>query len=715
MRGAGLCSGVPIARPKTLLPLLLPCVACIAAPVKAQEPAVKAQEPTVKAQEPAVKAQETPAAPASGLREPGDDLFLPLPPIPELTELPPVDFGDPIVMTPVEPPDSALLAPLPALAGFDPSPRADFKFDVVAQEGIRYSVQVEGLDATGLGGSFRRLSTLKRGENRPATPAQIASRAHGDETLMQRLMFSEGWYSGLVDSDVRIVEDARAEVRMVATPGERYHWRQITLDLIPEDKPELGADFGLKPGDPIVALRVEEAEGALLRKLMESGHAFAEIGARDVVLDSDAPTGTYLLTGDIGPLGVFGPIRMAGFQPFSEKHAQVIARFEPGQPYDVRLVDDLRRALIATQQFGGVTVTPVDSGLREPDGRAVTEIRVQGNRGPQRLLTGQFGYSSKDGFRAEGSWRHRGFVQPEGMFTATAVLGTEEQRLSSELTMSNWRQRDRTLDIGAELANVTPPAYAAQTLALATTLGVVSTPIWQKRWTWMAGIGVGASRERSRASIRPSLDENGGVPSLTRNFLFISAPLWIGYDRSNDLLDPTRGYRLRVDVNPEISREKSQIETYARLFAEGTAYQGIGGSFVLAGRLRLGSIVGADLVNIAPTRRLYAGGGGSVRGFEYQAVGALGANDQPIGGRSLFESSIEGRYRFGNFGVVGFVDAGSVNAGTTPSFSGTRFGVGVGGRYYTSFGPIRMDVARAVNRTPHDPKLALYISIGQSF
>ncbi|WP_199554507.1 BamA/TamA family outer membrane protein [Sandaracinobacteroides hominis] len=683
---------MPIARKTAWLPLFLSCAACVAAPALAQEAAV-----------------------APPVIAPDDDLFAPLPAIPELTELPPVDFGDPIAMPPVEPPDADLLAPLPPLAGFDPTPSADFKFADVAQEGIRYSVTVEGLEPTGLGSSFRRLSALKRGEKRPATPAQIASRANSDETLMQRLMFSEGWYSGLVDTDIKVVDDSRAEVRLIATPGDQYRWRQITLDLIPQDKAGLGADFGLKLGDPIIALKVEEAEGALLRKLMESGYAFAEIGARDVVLDNDAPTGTYLLTGDTGPLSVFGPIRMAGFQPFNEGHAQVIARFEPGQPYDARLVDDFRRALIATQSFGGVTVTPVDTGMREPDGRAVTEMRVQGNRGPQRLLTGQLGYSSQDGFRAEGSWRHRSFVQPEGMLTTKAVLGTEEQRLSTQLTMSNWRQRDRTLDFGAELSNLTPPAYIAQTLVFATTLGVASTPIWQKRWTWMGGIGVGASRERSRASILPEDDENDLLPRYTRNFLFVSAPFWVGYDRSNDLLNPTRGYRLRVDLNPEVSREGSSIETYARMFAEGTAYQGIGDSFVLAGRLRLGTIVGADLLNIAPTRRLYAGGGGSVRGYEYQSVGDLGANGRPIGGLSLFESSIEGRYRFGDFGVVGFVDAGSVNPGPMPSLDGTRFGVGVGGRYFTSFGPIRIDVARAINRTSRDPKVALYISIGQSF
>ncbi len=668
-------------------------------------------------------AQVVTGAPPEAAR--ADELFLPLPPIPEADPAAEDGAAEPIAMPPVEALDPALLAPLPPLGTFDPAPRTDFTFTQAAQEGMRYRVVVEGLQPTGLEATFRRLSALHRGQNRPATAAQIASRARTDEELMKRLLFSEGWYGATVEVVADIAQapdseaigeaaDGRAEVRIRVVPGERYSWREIVLDLIPSDRPELAAGFGLEVGDPIRAIDVEEAEGALLRRLNGLGYPFAEIGVRDVVLDQEAPTGTYLLTGDLGPLGVFGPIRMSGFKPFDERHAEVIARFRPGQPYDARLVDDLRRALIATQQFGGVTVTPVDTGVREGDA-AVTEIRIDGTRGPHRLLAGQIGFANEEGFRAEGTWRHRSFLQPEGMLTARAVLGTEEQRARAELLMGNWRQRDRTLGFVADLANLSPPAYNAQTFALVAEIERTSTPIWQKRWTWSVGFGLGASREQQRALPEPRDPDSDPGFDVLRNFLFITIPGRIAYDRSNDLLDPTTGYRLGLEVNPEVSREGSRVETYARMFADGSVYQGIGDKLVLAGRLRLGSIVGADLFAIAPTRRLYAGGGGSVRGFDFQGVGEKALNGRPIGGRGLFEASTEVRYRFGDFGVVGFVDAGSVNSSSVPSLEGTRFGVGVGGRYYTTFGPIRIDVARAINRGPLDPTFALYISIGQAF
>lgn len=652
------------------------------------------------------------AAPAVAQGLPDDPALLEeLPDIIVVDDLPEAVFGEPIELPPLSPPDPEMLAPLPPLTGFDAAARTDFVFTEAAQEDLRYSLTVTGLEQTGLGATFRRLSVLQRGLNRPATAAQIASRVNADKALVQRLLSSEGWFGGTSEALIDMTRDSRASVRLIVAPADRYRWREITLDLIPADKPGLGAGFGLRVGDPVRATAVEEAEGALLRHLTRSGYPFAWIGARDVVLDADEPAATYLLTGDTGPEGIFGPIRMSGHQPFDEEHAAVIARFEQGDPYDADLIDDFRRALIDTRQFGGVTVSVVDTGLREPDGRAVAEVRVVGNRGPQRQLSGQLGYATREGFRAEAQWRHRSLVRPEGSFLLRGVLGSEEQRFSSGLVMSNFRQRDHVLDLTLDISSLDRPGYQSGTIALSTSLRRTSTHIWQKRWTWSAGAEILASDEREHSASGPQSSNLG-----ERRTFFISAlPLHLGLDRSNDLLDPVTGYRLAVRLTPEISKQDENLESYARLILDGSAYQQIGASFVLAGRLRLGSIAGARRDSIAPTRRLYAGGGGSVRGFEFEGIGEVGFSGRPIGGRGLFESSIEGRYRFGNFGAVAFLDAGSVNESALPSLSGMRYGIGVGGRYHSRFGPIRIDVARAINRVGRDPAFALYISMGQAF
>src|SRR3546814_7360599 len=124
-------------------------------------------------------------------------------------------------------------------------------------------------------------------------------------------------------------------------------------------------------------------------------------------------------------------------------------------------------------------------------------------------------------------------------------------------------------------------------------------------------------------------------------------------------------------------------------------------------------VCSSDLT-IAPSRRFYAGGGGSVRGYGYQDIGPRDANDDPIGGRGLAELSVEARIRFGNFGVVPFIDAGNISTDFLPDLNDFQVGAGIGVRYYTSFGPIRVDVGTPINPQPGDPRIAVYVSLGQA-
>ena len=140
---------------------------------------------------------------------------------------------------------------------------------------------------------------------------------------------------------------------------------------------------------------------------------------------------------------------------------------------------------------------------------------------------------------------------------------------------------------------------------------------------------------------------------------------------------------------------------------------------VAAGRIRLGTIVGADAFDIAPSRRFYSGGGGSVRGYGYQQLGPKDVDGDPIGGRGLAEFALEARIRLkqfgGNFGVVPFFDGGSL---TTKTMPGSGIGVSrraLGVRYYSLFGPIRIDLGVPLNRQKGDGPVAVTVSLGQAF
>ena len=290
------------------------------------------------------------------------------------------------------------------------------------------------------------------------------------------------------------------------------------------------------------------------------------------------------------------------------------------------------------------------------------------------------------------------------------MLGTQEQSGSIAYRRSNYRRRDNILNGRTALSVVDRPAFKAQTFSVAANIERLSNLIYQKRWSWSAGIELLASRET---------DVTGPADATGRETFFIgSVPGLVTYDASDDLLDPTSGFRLSARVAPEASLQNGSF-FYVRSQVDGSAYFPVSDKIVLAGRGRLGSIVGAGNNRIAPSRRLYSGGGGSVRGYGYQSIGPRDANNDPVGGRSLVEFSLEARVRTGfldgNLGIVPFIDAGNVYTSSTPGVSGMRYGAGLGMRYYSDFGPIRIDVGTPINPQPGDSPVAVYVSLGQAF
>ena len=148
---------------------------------------------------------------------------------------------------------------------------------------------------------------------------------------------------------------------------------------------------------------------------------------------------------------------------------------------------------------------------------------------------------------------------------------------------------------------------------------------------------------------------------------------------------------------------------------DGSVYFPASERIVLAGRVRAGSILGSS--NFTSRRRGVSMpvAGGSVRGFSYQNIGPRDVLNNPVGGKSLFELGAEARIRFGSFGVVPFVDAGNVYASGLPGLDRLRIGAGIGVRYYTNFGPLRVDVGTPINPQPGDSRIGVYVSLGQAF
>ncbi|MDR7154887.1 translocation and assembly module TamA [Sphingobium xenophagum] len=571
----------------------------------------------------------------------------------------------------------------------------------------RYTVALNGLDTIADAQfklRFDELSALRQGENKAANLAQINRRIKEDSDLLDRLLRAKGYYAARIRGAVSAppAGSDRLAVRFTIIPGTQYLLASVDVAGMAETgsrEPALRAAFSPKVGDPVDADQILEGRDALATALLESGYPFAKVDEPEVRIDHEERQGDLDLIVTPGGYRTFGAIRLSNAELFSARHVQNIARFDPGDPYMASDVEDLRRAIVATGLVSSVTLKPTDAG----DGEHV-DLAIDVRPAPLRTIAGELGYGTGEGYRAEVSWQHRNFFPPEGAVTVRGVVGTQEQTASFTYRRNNFRRRDNVLTGLLSVSNIRREAFDARTITLSGALERTTNILFQKDWVWRVGAELIASDEADAFS--------GGS---RRTFLIGAVPLSLTYDGSDDLLNPTKGFRLGGRISPELSFQNETFG-YAKVQLDGSLYQPMGEKLVVAARARFGSILGSTVEQIAPSRRFYAGGGASVRGYGYQAIGPrFGEDDNPVGGKSLAEFSLEARVRFGNFGVVPFIDAGNISTSFLPRFRDLRIGTGLGLRYYSNFGPIRVDVGTPINPQSGDPKIAVYVSLGQAF
>jgi translocation and assembly module TamA len=621
------------------------------------------------------------------------------------------DMGQPdtVAALPPDPADPQLpVENLPVRQAVDdPAAPADAASEPVladAGDERRYSVQLSGVDAIAdaqFSTRFDQLSALEAGEGKPANLAQINRRMKEDRDLLDRLLRAKGYYAARIRGAVTPSGD-RLTVRFDVVPGVQYLLASIDITGLADTgdrQADLLAAFPPKVGDPVDADAILAGRDALSDKLAQSGYPFARVDEPEVRIDHEERKGDLDMIVVPGGFRRFGAIRLADDRLFSAHHVQDIARFKSGDPYMASDVEDLRRAIVATGLVSTVSLKPVDAG----DGEHV-DLDVALRPAPLRTIAGELGYGTGEGYRAAVSWQHRNLFPPEGAVTLRGVVGTQEQTASFTYRRNNFKRRDNVLTGLVSISNIRRDAYDARTINVSGFLERQTNILFQKKWVWRIGGELIASDEADAFS--------GGA---RRTFLIGAIPVSLTYDGSDDLLNPSKGFRLGGRISPELSFQNKTFG-YTKVQLDGSVYQPVNDRTVVAARARFGTIFGSTVDQIAPSRRFYAGGGASVRGYGYQAIGPrFGPNDNPVGGKSLAEFSLEARVRFGNFGVVPFVDAGNISTTFLPRFRDLRVGAGLGVRYYSSFGPIRVDVGTPINPQSGDPKIAVYVSLGQAF
>ncbi len=566
-------------------------------------------------------------------------------------------------------------------------------------EGVNYRVRIRGEIDRRQRSSLREISdTHALRHEPPAGRGLLRRRAERDRERFGLWLRSEGYFQSRVEL---LMDFERDPVRVVfeVYPGEPFDLAAVEFELVDGDellhrrRPD-PARLGLKIGERARFLEIKRAEERLERFLAGAGFAFATVEERLVRADHDARSVTVTYRVSLGPRVFFGPVSFEGAVGIEEDFLLGKLPWEEGDLFDAGLLAEYRRRLIAADLFSLVRVEPAPP----PPGENVSPIEVEVRRRKRRTVGLGLAYNTDEGIGGKINWTHRNLVR-------------RGERLDLRVTGSE-------IGYSAE-AEFRRPDYLRydQTLLLRTRLGEEETDAYQSR---QAGVRVGIDR-----GLRPDLVGGAAIDfkySRVRDeqaweyFSLLSLPLRLFWDRSDDLLDPRRGWRINLGFTPFQDVTDPDLRFF-RTHLQASAYLRLIRQADLAFRVAAGSVGGRSRLSIPADERFYAGGGASVRGYGYQFAGPLTAGN-PAGGRSITTVGGELRIRPAeSWGLVFFIDGGTVYEETLPRWGEDLFwGAGGGFRYFTPVGPIRLDLAFPLDRRPGiDASYQVYVSIGQAF
>ena len=563
---------------------------------------------------------------------------------------------------------------------------------------ITYRTEIVGISDKALARDLREASLLVQQENRkPETELALRRRAEADRERLDAALRANGYYDATISFAIDSTKEP-TQVTVSIEPGARYTLATVTIVEENGSTPPLldryaPLAFGLKPGGPALARPVLDAEPRIVRVLAEHGFPLAKISKRRVEVDKATKTMDVTYTVDPGPLATFGPLTVSGTKDVNPEYVRNRAAWIEGGPYDVRFVERTRKDIVASGLFATVRVRTADNV--DSDGRIPMFIEVT-ERAPRSIAVG-LNYDTTLGISGRAYWEHRNLFGDAERLRTTAETGTSRQALQADFRKPDVLAVNRDFVATALAENENLEAYNRRRVLFFTGLEQRFSDIWTG--------GAGGQIERTH------IEETQG----NFDYTLFGLPLFLRRDGTDNLLDPTEGSRESISTTPSIGSgltfltSRVQASTYYALDDRR--------DYVLAAYGAIGSIIGEERDSLPKDKRLYTGGGGSVRGYAFQKAGPLDSAGNPIGGISSLELGVELRVKITEtIGIVPFFEAGNVYETVLPKpTDGLHYGTGLGLRYYTPIGPVRFDVAVPINKRPQDAAFQIYVSIGQAF
>ncbi|MCV6598403.1 MAG: BamA/TamA family outer membrane protein [Mangrovicoccus sp.] len=554
----------------------------------------------------------------------------------------------------------------------------------------------------------------------------ILGAARADYGRMLAVLYEQGFYGPqvivLVDgtevSEIDLFNPPSAVERIVIAvdPGSEFTFGKTNVTPRAPNATANPITDGFAPGQPAQSGLVVSATDAGIAEWRRDGHAKAALDDHRLIADHTSSTLDVDVRLNPGPKLRFGNVKVSSTSEVSEERVREIMGFPHGEVYSPEELRVAGNRLRRSGVFRAVTLNEAD----EPNEDGTLDYTLTLLDEKKRRIGLRADYATLDGFTIGGFWIHR-----------NVFGGGERLRLGADIEgLGDTRGRGTTYRVDGRLTR--PATFGTDNNAFAyflaerpdqddytetsIALGGGISRYFSDRLYGEIALGLRYSEAEDVYTVRDSLEN--GTPERARPFHHAIFPGRLEWDLRDNISNPSNGAYFNARATPYIGFNGSQ--SGARLFLDSRGYLGFGdGKLVLAGRAQLGSIVGSDIEETPPSFLFFSGGGNSVRGQRFESLGVPVGQIGQSGGRNFLGLSGEIRGKVSkSIGLVAFYDYGFIGAGSTPGSEGDfHAGAGLGLRYDTPIGPVRLDLATPVAGDTAEAyeSVELYIGVGQAF
>jgi translocation and assembly module TamA len=571
---------------------------------------------------------------------------------------------------------------------------------------ISYRVEFNGVkDEKVLDAIYKASSLIQEYKKPLSSVSAIHYRLDSDIVTIQKILRLYGYYDATISFEITTQGKKSILIQIYVSQGIRYTLDAYNIYVPPfKDKKSLPfkakiplEGIGIQLNQGTTTGRIVQAEYNLLDKLADLSYPLASVDKREIFVNTSKKTISVDQYIDPGPYCTFGTITIHGLKNINPQFIEKKIAWKENEPYNPQKVEETQKRLLNTQLFTSVLITHPD---KTNPNTGNLPMKINCEESLHKNVCFGASYGTVEGFGGLFSYRNNNLFHMGETLVLDAQIA--QRMYSGQLTFIKPDVIRLYQNYVCQFDVLTQNIYVChyQDYGLAQRL--------DRRINDKIDFSMGIKAEY--VNVTHSINNN--------KYVLLSTPLFLKYTTADQILNPTEGINLTYQPSFYLITNKSKT-TFLKQKLSSAFYLPIfeNKSLVLAFNFQFGSIASAPIQDIPIPKLFFGGSEDDLRGYKYKTVSPLNKQGRPIGGRSAIFFSFEPRIRLNNnFALVPFTDFGVVQTCTYPNPCGKWYkSVGLGLRYFTFFGPLKLDVGFPLNKRPFDPYCRVYVNIGQTF